>query len=104
MTPDERVTELLATFVAPGYVDAPDKTAERFSPDGRWYHTGDAGRVDEDGDFFFASRDDDVIIMAGYRIGPFEIESVLVADDRVAEAAVIGVPEELRAEQVRAGS
>ncbi|WP_104107819.1 AMP-binding protein [Nocardioides sp. 616] len=85
-----------------GYVDAPDKTAERFSPDGRWYHTGDAGRADEDGDFFFASRDDDVIIMAGYRIGPFEIESVLVADDRVAEAAVIGVPDELRGEVVEA--
>ncbi|WP_110182228.1 AMP-binding protein [Nocardioides solisilvae] len=85
-----------------GYVDAPDKTAERFSEDGRWYYTGDAGHVDEDGDYFFSSRDDDVIIMAGYRIGPFEIESVLVADDRVAEAAVVGVPDDLRGEVVEA--
>ncbi|MCD6638691.1 MAG: AMP-binding protein [Nocardioides sp.] len=85
-----------------GYVDAPNKTAERFSEDGRWYYTGDAGYVDEDGDFFFSSRDDDVIIMAGYRIGPFELESVLVADERVAESAVIGVPDELRGEVVEA--
>jgi acetyl-CoA synthetase len=85
-----------------GYVDAPGKTAERFSEDGRWYYTGDAGYVDEDGDFFFSSRDDDVIIMAGYRIGPFELESVLVADERVAESAVIGVPDELRGEVVEA--
>lgn len=85
-----------------GYVDAPEKTSERFSSDGRWYYTGDAGTVDEDGHFFFSARDDDVIIMAGYRIGPFEIESVLVADERVAEAAVVGVPDELRGEVVEA--
>jgi acetyl-CoA synthetase len=85
-----------------GYVDAPEKTAERFSADGRWYYTGDAGKADEDGDLFFAARDDDVIIMAGYRIGPFEVESVLVGDERVAEAAVVGVPDELRGEVVEA--
>lgn len=85
-----------------GYVDAPEKTAERFSPDGRWYYTGDAGTIDADGYVYFSSRDDDVIIMAGYRIGPFEIESVLVGDPRVAEAAVIGVPDELRGEVVEA--
>ena len=54
------------------------RTAEKFTADGRWYLTGDAGRVDEDGYFFFMARDDDVIIMAGYRIGPFEVESVMV--------------------------
>jgi len=85
-----------------GYVDAPDKTAERFTADGRWYLTGDAGTMDEDGYIFFASRDDDVIIMAGYRIGPFELESVLVTDPSVAEAAVVGVPDELRGEVVEA--
>lgn len=81
-----------------GYLDAPEKTAERFSVDKRWYYTGDAGKRGEDGMFYFASRDDDVVIMAGYRIGPFDVESVLVQDPEVIEAAVIGVPDELRGE------
>ncbi|MEV0081378.1 AMP-binding protein [Saccharopolyspora sp. NPDC050642] len=85
-----------------GYVAAQEKTAERFSADGRWYLTGDAGSRDVDGSFFFSSRDDDVIIMAGYRIGPFDVESVLVRHDAVAEAAVIGVPDELRGEVLEA--
>ncbi|GAB2888245.1 AMP-binding protein [Nocardioides pacificus] len=85
-----------------GYVDAPGKTAERFSRDGRWYYTGDAGTRDADGYIFFSARDDDVIIMAGYRIGPFEVESVLVGDPDVAEAAVVGVPDELRGEVIEA--
>jgi acetyl-CoA synthetase len=80
-----------------GYLDAPDRTAERFSADRRWYLTGDLGR-EQDGLFYFASRDDDLIIMAGYRISPFEVESVLVTDQRVVEAAAIGVPDELRGE------
>lgn len=85
-----------------GYVDAPEKTADRFSDDGRWYLTGDAGRVDEKGFFFFSSRDDDVIIMAGYRIGPFDVESVLVMHPDVVEAAVVGVPDQLRGEVLEA--
>ena len=85
-----------------GYVGAPDKTAERFTDDGRWYVTGDAGSVDEDGYFYFSARDDDVIIMAGYRIGPFEVESVLVMHERVAEAAVVGMPDPLRGESLEA--
>jgi len=85
-----------------GYVDAPEKTAERFSEDGRWYLTGDAGRVDENGFYFFSSRDDDVIIMAGYRIGPFDVESVLVMHEQVVEAAVVGMPDELRGEVLEA--
>jgi acetyl-CoA synthetase len=85
-----------------GYHRAPEKTAERISPDGRWYYTGDAGSRGEDGYFFFSARDDDVIIMAGYRIGPFDIESVLVEHPDVAEAAVIGVPDELRGEVIEA--
>jgi acetyl-CoA synthetase len=80
-----------------GYLDSPEKTAERFSPDGRWYLTGDLGREDG-GLFYFASRDDDLIIMAGYRISPFDVESVLVTDPRVIEAAAIGIPDELRGE------
>jgi len=83
------------------YADAPERTAERFLGD-RWYLTGDAGSIDEDGYVFFSARDDDVIIMAGYRIGPFEIESVLHEHVTVAESAVIGVPDELRGEVVEA--
>ncbi|WP_433432607.1 AMP-binding protein [Nonomuraea sp. CA-141351] len=67
---------------------------------GRWYFTGDTASRDADGYFFFASRDDDVILMAGYRIGPFEVESVLLEHDDVAEAAVVGTPDELRGEIV----
>ncbi|MFG1780976.1 AMP-binding protein [Rhodococcus oryzae] len=85
-----------------GYVDAPEKTAQRFSADGRWYITGDAGKTDQDGHFFFSSRDDDVIIMAGYRIGPFDVESVLVMHEHVIEAAVVGMPDELRGEVLEA--
>ncbi|ALG09617.1 AMP-binding protein [Kibdelosporangium phytohabitans] len=83
-----------------GYRDAPERTAERFSTDGRWYLTGDTASMDDDGYVFFASRDDDVILMAGYRIGPFEVESVLLQHDGVAEAAVVGEPDALRGEVV----
>lgn len=87
-----------------GYHDNPAKTAERFLDDGahRWYLTGDAGRTDEDGYFYFSSRDDDVILMAGYRIGPFDVESVLATHPAVAESAVVGVPDELRGEALEA--
>ncbi|MGZ4699192.1 MAG: AMP-binding protein [Oryzihumus sp.] len=85
-----------------GYTDDPRRTAERFSADRRWYFSGDVAALDEGGSFFFSSRDDDVIIMAGYRIGPFEVESVLVSHPDVAEAAVIGVPDELRGEVLEA--
>ncbi|MBD5634853.1 MAG: AMP-binding protein [Candidatus Eremiobacteraeota bacterium] len=83
------------------YANAPERTAERFL-DGRYYLTGDAGSMDREGYVFFSSRDADVIIMAGYRIGPFEIESVLQTHPAVAETAVIGVPDALRGEVVEA--
>lgn len=81
-----------------GYCDAADRTAERFTANGRWYLTGDTAAKDRDGYVSFASRDDDVILMAGYRIGPFDVESVLLQHDAVAEAAVVGAPDELRGE------
>lgn len=80
----------------------PGQAASKFTTDRRWYLLGDAARVDADGDFFFASRDDDVIIMAGYRIGPFEIESVLSQHPAVAECAVIAAPDEVRGEIIEA--
>jgi acetyl-CoA synthetase len=85
-----------------GYKDAEEKTAERFSSDGHWYLTGDAGMIDADGYYYFSARDDDVIIMAGYRIGPFDVESVLSTHPAVLESAVIGAPDELRGEVLEA--
>ncbi|MFF9778598.1 AMP-binding protein [Streptomyces sp. NPDC013978] len=85
-----------------GYADTPEKTAERFTADGKWYLTGDAGTRDQDGYFHFSARDDDVIIMAGYRIGPFDVESVLLQHELVTDAAVIGVPDALRGEVIEA--
>jgi acetyl-CoA synthetase len=84
------------------YYRNPEKTGERFSGDGRWYYTGDVARRDADGDFFFASRDDDVILMAGYRIGPTDVESALLHHDAVAEAGVCAVPDEVRGEVIHA--
>jgi acetyl-CoA synthetase len=76
-----------------GYQDSPEKTAERFTEDGKWYLTGDTGRVDEDGYFYFTARDDDVILASGYRIGPFDVESVLATHPAVTEVAVVGRPD-----------
>jgi acetyl-CoA synthetase len=81
-----------------GYIDDAQKSAEKFAGNGRWYLTGDAGRRDEDGYYHFSSRDDDVIIMAGYRIGPFEIESIIATHPAVSECAVIAVPDSTRGE------
>ena len=67
-----------------------------------WYHTGDTAWVDEDGYFWYVGRNDDVIKSSGYRIGPFEIESVLLEHDAVLECAVTGVPDPIRGKAVKA--
>lgn len=69
---------------------------------GDWYRTGDRAYRDEDGYFWFVGRADDVIISAGYRIGPFEVESALVEHPAVIEAAVIASPDPVRGEIVKA--
>jgi acyl-coenzyme A synthetase/AMP-(fatty) acid ligase len=66
------------------------------------WRTGDRVRQDDDGFLFFEGRTDDVIISAGYRIGPFEVESALVAHEAVAEAAVVAAPDDERGAVVRA--
>jgi acetyl-CoA synthetase len=71
------------------------------APDGPW-HTGDLVRVDDEGWLYFAARADDVIISAGYRIGPLEVETVLGGHAAVRECAVIGVPDEARGHVVGA--
>ncbi|KAM8798652.1 acyl-coenzyme A synthetase ACSM4, mitochondrial-like [Eudromia elegans] len=82
------------------YVDNPEKTAA--SERGDFYLTGDRGTVDEDGYFWFIGRDDDIINSAGYRIGPFEVESALIEHPAVAETAVVSSPDPLRGEIVKA--
>lgn len=69
---------------------------------GDWYITGDRGMRDEDDYFWFVGRADDVIISAGYRIGPFEVESALIEHDAVAESAVVASPDEMRGTVVKA--
>ncbi|WP_132992950.1 AMP-binding protein [Gordonia zhaorongruii] len=87
-----------------GYDGAPEKSAERFTDDRAWYLTADTGKVDDEGYFSFTARDDDVILAAGYRIGPFDVESVMVTHPSVAEVAVVGRPdpEGIRGEVVEA--
>jgi acyl-coenzyme A synthetase/AMP-(fatty) acid ligase len=77
-----------------GYDGAP-------APEGRW-HTGDQVRQDDDGWLFFEARADDVIVSAGYRIGPAEVESTLLGHPSVGEVAVIGTPDPDRGEIVTA--
>lgn len=69
---------------------------------GDWYITGDRGYVDDDGYFWFVSRADDVILSAGYRIGPFEVESALIEHPAVAESAVVASPDATRGAVVKA--
>ena len=67
-----------------------------------WYVTGDTMTRDADGHFFFAGRNDDIITSAGYRIGPFDVESVIIEHPAVAEVAVVGKPDPERTEIVKA--
>ncbi len=69
---------------------------------GDWYVSGDSAYQDEDGYFWFQGRVDDVIMTAGERVGPFEVESKLVEHEAVAEAGVIGKPEPVRGEIIKA--
>jgi acetyl-CoA synthetase len=82
------------------YWGRPDATREKFIGD--WMTTGDQGVVDDDGYFSFVGRDDDVITSAGYRIGPGEIEDCLIRHPAVALAAVVGKPDPVRTEIVKA--
>ena len=67
-----------------------------------WYYSGDRGRMDEDGYFWFVGRADDVINTAGHLVGPFEVESALIEHPAVAEAGVIGKPDPVAMEVVKA--
>jgi fatty-acyl-CoA synthase len=83
-----------------GYWNRPEANAEALR--GGWMHTGDAGRIDEDGYLFIQDRVKDMIVSGGENIYPREIEDALYAHPAVAEAAVIGVPDEQWGEAVKA--
>ena len=93
-------------FVACGptgtiYWRDPDKQRQAITPEG-WNRAGDFVSVDEDGYFWFVSREDDIIKSSGYRIGPEEIEVTLASHPAVADVGVIGVPDEVRGQIAKA--
>lgn len=85
-----------------GYWNDARRTQEKFIANGRYCVAGDTVSMDENGYFYFSGRSDDIILCAGYRIGPFEVESALIKHPDVAEAAVVGKPDELRGETIKA--
>ena len=82
------------------YWNDPARTAAKFAGD--WMRTGDEAVMDEDGYVHFRARNDDVITSSGYRIGPVEIETCLTGHPDVVMAAVVGVPDPVRTEAVKA--
>jgi acetyl-CoA synthetase len=83
-----------------GYWRLPEATEETFG--GEWFHTKDAASADADGYVWYEGRADDVIIAAGYRIGPFEVESACLEHAAVAEAAAVASPDPRRGHVVKA--
>ena len=83
-----------------GYLGDERRYRECFA--GGWYLTGDLVRRDADGYYWFVGRADDVIKSAGHLIGPFEVESTLMEHPAVAEAGVIGIPDPMAGEVVKA--
>jgi acyl-CoA synthetase (AMP-forming)/AMP-acid ligase II len=82
------------------YWKMPEATAEAFR--GGWFHTGDMGTLDEEGYLYIMDRKNDMIISGGFNIYPREVEDVLMSHPAVAEAAVIGVPDDIWGEAVKA--
>jgi len=87
--------------VMKGYWHKPEATADVISADG-WFRTGDLARVDEDGFFFIVDRKKDMIIRGGLNVYPREVEEVLYEHPGIAEAAVLGVPDEMMGEEIAA--
>ncbi len=85
-----------------GYSGDPDATAARYVADGTWFLTGDSAARDSDGYVHFSARADDVIIMAGYRIGPVDLEAIINSHPAVAECAIVAAPDAMRGEVVEA--
>ena len=95
-----RTSEKVPCGLFKGYYNDPERTEDVWH-DG-WYHTGDTAWRDEDGFFWYVGRVDDVIKSSGYRIGPFEIESVIMELPYVLECGVSAAPDEVRGQVVKA--
>ena len=93
-----RLTDPPPPGLFPGYQT--DAGYDRKPFQNGWYYTGDTARRDADGYFWFVGRADDLIVSAGYRISPFEVESALLEHEAVAESAVTGEPDALRGQSV----
>jgi malonyl-CoA/methylmalonyl-CoA synthetase len=78
--------------VSAGYWNRPDATEESFDKEG-WFRTGDLGSVSEDGYFTISGRSKELIISGGYNVYPHEVEEVVEGCPRVAEVAVVGLPD-----------
>lgn len=98
--PAETVGEIVVQGenVMLGYRNQPEATAEAMK--GGWYHTGDLGRMDADGYVYIVDRKKDMLIVGGFNVYPREVEEVLYTHPDVADAAVIGAPDERRGEAV----
>jgi long-chain acyl-CoA synthetase len=90
-----------SAFNMAGYWDKPEDTARTIT-DGGWLHTGDAGYLDDSGYLFLHDRVKDMVVSGGENIYPAEVENVLLAMPAVADAAVIGVPDDTWGETVKA--
>ena len=89
-----------APLVMKGYKDMPEQTAEAFS--GGWMHTGDVGRLDEEGFLYIVDRTKDMIVTGGFNVFPREVEDVLATHEAVGQVAVVGVPDGQWGEAVKA--
>ena len=87
-------------LVMKGYKDMPEQTAEAF--DGGWLHTGDVGKLDDEGFLYIVDRTKDMIVTGGFNVFPREVEDVLATHEAVAQVVVIGVPDEQWGEAVKA--
>ncbi len=87
-------------LVMAGYKDMPEQTAEAF--EGDWLHTGDVGKLDEDGFLYIVDRTKDMIVTGGFNVFPREVEDVLSTHEAVTQVVVVGVPDEQWGEAVKA--
>jgi len=87
-------------LVMGGYKDMPEQTAEAF--EGGWLHTGDVGKLDEDGFLYIVDRTKDMIVTGGFNVFPREVEDVLTTHEAIAQVVVVGVPDEQWGESVKA--
>ncbi len=95
-TPDEGVLHIRAPTMAPGYLNLPGKSAEKFH-DG-WYDTGDVMRRDTDGFFYFVGRADDMFVCGGENVYPGEVEKLLERHEAIHQTSVVPVADEIKGE------